>query len=112
MIKASDNNEKVWTELKKRTGPSINPTLNHFDGLIKYPSVTVDGKPLMETDGTLFNYFFFSAASRLFFISASCLSKNFSLITKTLPKFTTHHFFKYCLRISLHTASISLLLGD
>lgn len=35
--------------INPRTGPSINPTLNHFDGLIKYPSVTVDGKPLMES---------------------------------------------------------------
>jgi len=30
-----------------KTGPPLNPTLNHFDGLIKEPSVTVDGKPLM-----------------------------------------------------------------
>jgi leucyl aminopeptidase (aminopeptidase T) len=28
--------------------PPLNMTLNHFDGLVKYPSVTVDGKVLME----------------------------------------------------------------
>jgi leucyl aminopeptidase (aminopeptidase T) len=31
-----------------KKGPPLNMTLNHFDGLIKYPSVTVDGKALME----------------------------------------------------------------
>jgi len=31
-----------------KRGPPLNMTLNHFDGLIKYPSVAVDGKALME----------------------------------------------------------------
>ncbi len=29
-------------------GPPLNQTLNHFDGLIKKPSVIVDGEPLMQ----------------------------------------------------------------
>jgi leucyl aminopeptidase (aminopeptidase T) len=37
-----------------KRGPPLNMTLNHFDGLIKYPSVVVDGKPLMITGEYVF----------------------------------------------------------